>query len=60
VDRNQAKDGTARKTAMKELEALESRPSQSSLTVDVPERSWAYRFAKKHFYTDFGAYSKLP
>lgn len=59
VDRHQAKDGTARKTAMKELVALESRPSQSSLTVDVPERSWAYRFAKKHFYTDFGAYSDL-
>ena len=59
IDRHGAKDDTARKTAMRELEALESRPSQASLGEDIPERSWAYRFAKKHFYSDFGAYSNL-
>jgi MoaA/NifB/PqqE/SkfB family radical SAM enzyme len=59
VDRHGAKDDTARKTAMRELEALESRPSQASLAEDIPERSWAYRFAKKHFYSDFGAYAEF-
>ncbi len=59
IDRHGAKDDTARQSAMEELKALKPRPSQASLTEDIPERSWAYRFAKKHFYSDFGAYSKF-
>ncbi len=59
IDRHGAKDDTARQTALRELEALQPRPSQASLTEAIPERSWVYRFAKRHFYSDFGAYSKL-
>lgn len=59
IERHGAKDDTARKTAMRELEALEPRPSQASLGEDIPERSWVYRLAKKHFYSDFGAYADL-
>ncbi len=59
VERHGAKDDTARKSAMEELKALKPRPSQASLPENIPERSWAYRFAKKHFYSDFGAYAKF-
>jgi len=59
VERHGAKDDTARNSAMEELKALKPRPSQASLSENIPERSWAYRFAKKHFYSDFGAYSRF-
>jgi MoaA/NifB/PqqE/SkfB family radical SAM enzyme len=52
-----AKDSTARGTAMAELEAMEPRPSQFSPGDEIPEKSWAYRFAKKHWFNDFGAYA---
>ncbi|NOZ38596.1 MAG: radical SAM protein [Planctomycetes bacterium] len=51
-----AKDTTARETASEELLALTPRPSQDNLTEKIPEKSWAYRFAKRHFFNDFGAY----
>jgi hypothetical protein len=51
-----ARDTTARKTALAELAAMERRPSQCSLSETVPEQNWYYRFAKRHFFNDFGAY----
>ncbi|MCG8450488.1 MAG: radical SAM protein [Pirellulales bacterium] len=51
-----AKDTTARKSAALELQAMTPRPSQYNLHAEVPEKSWAYRFAKRHFFSDFGAY----
>ncbi len=51
-----AKDSTARKTAAAELLAMKPRPSQYNKMEEVPEKSWAYRFAKRHFFNDFGAY----
>ncbi len=59
VERHGAADGTARKTAMAELEAMRPRPSQSSQVEQVPEKSLAYKLAKKWFFQDFGAYAKL-
>jgi len=56
VDKHEATDGTARQTAMAELEAMQIRPSQYDPEQAIPERSWAYRFAKWQFYNDFGAY----
>jgi len=53
---HEAKDTTARKAAAAELLAMTPRPSQYNLTEKVPEKSWAYRFAKRHFFSDFGAY----
>jgi len=51
-----AKDSTARKTAAAELLAMTPRPSQYNTANEIPEKSWAYRFAKQHFFSDFGAY----
>ena len=53
---HEAKDSTARQTAAAELQAMDPRPSQYNVANEVPEKSWAYRFAKRHFFSDFGAY----
>lgn len=57
MEKHGARDTTVRKTAMAELQALESRSSQHQPGMEVPEKSWAYRFAKKHWFFGFGAYS---
>jgi hypothetical protein len=57
VEKHSAVDTTQRKTAMLELEALESRTSQHQPGQEIPEESWIYRFAKKHWYFGFGAYT---
>lgn len=57
VERHGARDTTQRQTAMAEIERLESRSSQHHPGQEVPEDSWAYRFAKKHWFFGFGAYT---
>ena len=57
VQRHGARDTTQRQTAMAEIEALESRSSQHHPGQEVPEDNWAYRFAKKHWFFGFGAYT---
>ncbi len=57
VEKHGARDTTARKSALAELESMEPRPSQYAPGQEVPEKSWFYRFAKKHFFNDFGAYA---
>jgi MoaA/NifB/PqqE/SkfB family radical SAM enzyme len=59
VEKHNAPDGTARKTALPELEAMQNRPSQWNRTEQIPEKNWIYKFAKKHFFSDFGAYDNL-
>ena len=59
VEKHNAPDGTARKTALAELEAMQNRPSQWNRTEQIPEKNWIYKFAKKHFFSDFGAYDNL-
>ena len=56
---HQAGDQTARKTALAELAAMESRPSQYGPGQEIPERSWVYRLAKRFWFNDFGAYKEL-
>ena len=57
VEAHSAKDTTARKTALQELHASRHHPSQYSPDLKpVPERSWAYRIAKKIAYHDYGVY----
>ena len=51
-----ARDTTARKSATSELEAMVSRTSQYTPGQQIPEKRWAYRFATRHFFNDFGAY----
>ena len=57
VTRHGAKDTTIRKTATSELESLRSRPSQYNPGHEIPEENWVYRFAKKHWFFGFGAYT---
>jgi MoaA/NifB/PqqE/SkfB family radical SAM enzyme len=57
VERHGARDTTQRLAAMAELEALESRSSQHNPDNVVPEDNWMYRFAKKHWFFGFGAYT---
>ncbi|MDP6423625.1 MAG: radical SAM protein, partial [Planctomycetota bacterium] len=57
VERNGAKDTTARKAAMMELAVMESRSSQHQPGKEIPEKHWVYRFAKKHWFFGFGAYT---
>jgi MoaA/NifB/PqqE/SkfB family radical SAM enzyme len=57
VLRHGARDTTRRGTALEELEALEPRSSQHQPGREVPEEHWAYRFAKKHWFFGFGAYT---
>ena len=57
VLKHSAGDTTQRQAAMVELEALESRTSQHQPGQEIPEKSWVYRFAKKHWYFGFGAYT---
>ncbi|WP_437192448.1 radical SAM/SPASM domain-containing protein [Planctomicrobium sp. SH527] len=56
IQKHGATDGTARQTALAELQAMDVRPSQFNPENAVPERSWAYKIAKRHFFNDFGAY----
>jgi MoaA/NifB/PqqE/SkfB family radical SAM enzyme len=52
-----AKDTTQRMTAMAEVEAMQPRSSQYDRNNPVPEEHWMYRFAKKHWFFGFGAYT---
>ncbi len=59
IANHDAVDGTARKSAMKELEAMKPRGSQYMPENEIPERNLVYRMAKKWFFSDFGAYQNL-
>lgn len=56
VESHQAEDGTARKTALAELAAMQVRPSQYNPAEAIPEKSLAYRLAKRWFFNSFGVY----
>ncbi|MFQ5730363.1 MAG: radical SAM protein [Planctomycetaceae bacterium] len=56
VEEHAAPDGTARGTALAELESMQTRTSQFNPGNEIPEKSWLYRFAKKRWFNDFGVY----
>jgi MoaA/NifB/PqqE/SkfB family radical SAM enzyme len=56
VEKHGAKDATVRGTALAELEALEVRTSQYNPGHEIPEKSLAYRLAKRYWFNDFGVY----
>jgi MoaA/NifB/PqqE/SkfB family radical SAM enzyme len=58
VVKHGARDTTIRGTAMAELDAMEPRFSQWLPGEEVPEQHWMYRWAKKWWFNDFGAYVK--
>ena len=57
VEKHACRDTTARGSAMPELAAMTSRPSQHNPGNEIPEKHWVYRFAKKHWFFGFGAYT---
>jgi hypothetical protein len=56
VTRQEARDTTARRAALAELEALSPCSSQHCPGHELPEQNWLYRFVKKYWYFGFGAY----
>ncbi|HWA97962.1 MAG TPA: radical SAM protein [Pirellulales bacterium] len=58
VEKHGARDTTARHAAMDELVAMHTRPSQDAPGEAIPEKNLAYRFIKRHFFNDFGAYAR--
>ena len=59
ADRHGAKDSTARKKALEELRAASAHSSQYAPAMEpIPEKSWAYRLAKKFAYHDYGVYDE--
>jgi hypothetical protein len=59
VQKHSARDTTVRQTALAELDAMQSRFSQYLPGDEVPEQHWMYRFAKKYWFNDFGAYREF-
>ncbi|MFO0871966.1 MAG: radical SAM/SPASM domain-containing protein [Pirellulales bacterium] len=58
VARHEARDTTARSTAVAELAAIESHSSQYNPGYEIPEKNLIYRLAKRFFFSDFGTYAK--
>ena len=58
ADRHGARDSTARGSALEELKQMTGHSSQYNPGQEVPEKSWAYRLAKKFWFNDYGAYGK--
>jgi MoaA/NifB/PqqE/SkfB family radical SAM enzyme len=56
VEKHGARDSTARSTALEELAAMNVRTSQFNPVGEIPEKSWAYRLAKRFWFNDFGVY----
>ena len=58
AEKHGARDTTQRKQSIAELQAVVPRRSQYVPGNEIPERSWAVRFAKWIAFNDFGAYGK--
>jgi MoaA/NifB/PqqE/SkfB family radical SAM enzyme len=56
--RHGARDTTARGTVLAELEAMHARASQYHPGLEIPEKSWAYRLAKRLWFHDYGTYTR--
>jgi MoaA/NifB/PqqE/SkfB family radical SAM enzyme len=59
VEKHGARDTTHREpgAGIAELAAMRARHSQHQPGSEIPEEHWAYRFAKKHWFFGFGAYT---
>ena len=52
----QARDTSGRGTGYTELQSMCCRPGHHVPGQEIPEKHWAYRLAKKHWFFGFGAY----
>jgi MoaA/NifB/PqqE/SkfB family radical SAM enzyme len=60
VKKHGATDTTVRQTALAELNAMTPRFSQWLPGEEIPEKHWMYRWAKRFWFSDFGAYRNTP
>jgi MoaA/NifB/PqqE/SkfB family radical SAM enzyme len=51
-----ARDSSGRGSSFAELLNMQCRPGHHQPGKEIPEKHWAYRFAKKHWFFGFGAY----
>ena len=58
AERHGARDTTARAAVFAELKEMETRPSQYNPVIEIPEKNWAYRLAKRFWFNDYGMYGK--
>ncbi len=58
AEKHGARDTTARGGVIQEYQTMQPRRSQYLPGVEIPERSWAYRIAKRIAFSDFGTYGK--
>ncbi len=58
AEKHNAKDTTQRQTVMVELQKMAPHRSQYVPGMEIPERSWAYRLAKKFAFHDYGTYGR--
>ncbi len=58
ADRHGARDTTVRGTGFSELEAMTPTSSQYNPDIEIPEKSWVYRFAKRFWFNDYGTYGR--
>lgn len=56
-EKHGAHDTSYRKTIMAEFDAMTELNSQHNPGNEIPEDHWMYRFAKKHWFFGFGAYT---
>ena len=56
LQEQRARDTSGRGTGYQELAALKPHTSHNMPSAEIPERSAAYRFAKKYWFFGFGAY----
>jgi MoaA/NifB/PqqE/SkfB family radical SAM enzyme len=56
VEEHEARDSTARGTALDELAVMTIRTSQYNPEQEIPEKNWMYRLAKRYWFCDFGVY----
>jgi len=56
MEQEGAEDSSGRSQALAELSRMRPVCSHDMPGREIPEKSWAYRFAKKHWFFGFGAY----
>jgi MoaA/NifB/PqqE/SkfB family radical SAM enzyme len=59
AEKHQARDSTSRGTVLAELTGMPPSFSQWLPGHEVPEKHWMYRWMKKFWFNDFGAYEKV-
>ncbi len=58
AERHGARDTTARKSVMNELQQMQPRPSQYNPGAEIREKNWIYRIFKRIWFHDYGAYQQ--